>query len=109
MIWYYVVNLIFLMTEGSRNPILLFLARVAYFVTSWITLVWFYSDGTFFLFNGQEESASELWGGVVLTGISFSISLALIKYALNSSRKKTIDYSIIVASFLFYCLALIGS
>ena len=97
------------MTEGSRNTFLLFLSRVAYFVSCFITLVWFYSDGAFFLYTGQEESANEIWGGVVLTGIAFSITISLIKYALNSSRKKIIDYSIIAASILFYSLTLIPS
>ena len=97
------------MTEGSRNTFLLFLSRVAYFVTCFITLIWFYSDGAFFLYTGQEESSGEIWGGVVITGIAFSITISLIKYALNSSRKKIIDYSIIAASILFYSLTLIPS
>ena len=94
--------------EGSRNPFLLFIARVAYFVTCFVTLLWFYNGETFFLYNGQEESAREIWGGVVLTGIAGSITLSLIKYALNSARKKIIDYSIIVASVLFAILGIFG-
>ena len=97
------------MTEGSNNTVLLLLSRVAYFVTCFCTLVWFYNDGQFFLYTGQEESASEIFGGVVLTGIAFSITISLIKYALNSSRKKSIDYSIIAASCLFYIFALLPS
>ena len=88
--------------ESSSKPFVLLLARVAYFVTCWLTLIWFYNGNTFFLYNGQEESANEIVGGVILTGIAGWITLSLIKYALNRSRKKIIDYSIIVASFLIY-------
>ncbi len=97
------------MTEGLSNTFLLLLSRVAYFVTCFLTLIWFYSDGQFFLYTGQEESAREIFGGVVLTGIAFSITISLIKYALNSSRKKIIDYSIIAASIIFYSLSFIPS
>jgi len=90
--------------EGSRNLFLLLIARVAYFVTCLLTLIWFYSDGAFFLYTGQEESASEIWGGVVLTGIAGSITISLINYALNNARKKVIDFSIIIASILFYII-----
>ncbi len=95
--------------EGSRNLFLLLIARVAYFVTCFVTLSWFYNGDTFFLYNGQEESAREIWGGVVLTGIAGSITISLIKYVFNNARKKIIDYSIIVASILFYIIGVTAS
>ena len=95
------------MAEGSRNIFLLLIARVAYFLFVFWTLCCFYDGDTFFLYNGQEESAREIWGGVVFTGIAGSITISLIKYALNNARKKIIDYSIIVFSILFYLIAII--
>ena len=87
------------------NLLKILLARVSYFVSIFVTLVWFYWEGSFFL-TSSSESSSEYIAGIILTLIAGLISISLIKYVLQKSNNKIIDYVIMAMSVLFYLTGL---